>query len=371
MQIIKYYLLLLRQETKTGSEMTDYCGNIVYKDSSLAFILMPEGRIVIDTLNSSLLTFNYFLSDHLGNTRSVISQSGEVLEENAYYPFGMQINALSYSNTAPENRFLYNNKELTSDFGLDWYSLSRTCFGKYGARMYDAQIARFPSLDPKADEFAFVSPYNYAENRPIDGIDLWGLQYLSANAMQAFSCMMLGEQDEYDRIKNDQIEQQNKIGEETKNITEDVVKTTDEVLSNEAVQGGLNMVSGIISMIQGVTMAATGAGTVPGLLIFSYGAGQAGLGLAQFVDGIDVLAGGEDQDNPGGPAEMAGGFSDEITNNKNGTGRKIGEATDIAISLPIKASTIFEKTIKYSSIISNSSTTFKSFYNPLKIEKNK
>ncbi len=171
MQIIKYYLLLLRQETKTGSEiteMTDYCGNIVYKDSSLAFILMPEGRIMIDTLNSSLLTFNYFLSDHLGNTRSVISQSGEVLEENAYYPFGMQINALSYSNTAPENMYLYNNKELTSDFGLDWY--------EYGARMYDAEIARFPSLDPKADEFAFVSPYNYAENEPVAHIDLWGLQ---------------------------------------------------------------------------------------------------------------------------------------------------------------------------------------------------
>ncbi len=85
----------------------------------------------------------------------------------------MQINALSYSNTKPENMYLYNNKELTSDFGLDWY--------EYGARMYDAEIARFPSLDPKADEFAFVSPYNYAENRPIDGIDLWGLQYTSAN----------------------------------------------------------------------------------------------------------------------------------------------------------------------------------------------
>jgi hypothetical protein len=33
-------------------------------------------------------------------------------------------------------------------------------------------------LDPKAGVFPWVSPYNYAENRPIDGIDLWGLQYL-------------------------------------------------------------------------------------------------------------------------------------------------------------------------------------------------
>jgi hypothetical protein len=37
-------------------------------------------------------------------------------------------------------------------------------------------VGRFPSLDPKADAFPFVSPYNYAENRPIDCIDLWGLQ---------------------------------------------------------------------------------------------------------------------------------------------------------------------------------------------------
>ena len=41
------------------------------------------------------------------------------------------------------------------------------------------QLGRFPSIDPKADKFVWVSPYNYAENRPIDGIDLWGLQWKS------------------------------------------------------------------------------------------------------------------------------------------------------------------------------------------------
>ncbi len=44
--------------------------------------------------------------------------------------------------------------------------------------MYDLVIGRFPSVDPIADQFAWVSPFNYAENRPIDGIDLYGLQYL-------------------------------------------------------------------------------------------------------------------------------------------------------------------------------------------------
>lgn len=47
--------------------------------------------------------------------------------------------------------------------------------------MYDPALGRFVCLDPLADKFAHVSPYNYAENRPIDGIDLWGLQYVPYN----------------------------------------------------------------------------------------------------------------------------------------------------------------------------------------------
>ena len=53
--------------------------------------------------------------------------------------------------------------------------------------MYDPQLGRFPSLDPIADMFPHVSPYNYAENKPINCIDLWGLQavQVSTGAMGA------------------------------------------------------------------------------------------------------------------------------------------------------------------------------------------
>ena len=46
----------------------------------------------------------------------------------------------------------------------------------YRARWYDASIGRFTSVDPIAEQFPHVTTYNYAENKPINSIDLWGLQ---------------------------------------------------------------------------------------------------------------------------------------------------------------------------------------------------
>jgi hypothetical protein len=42
--------------------------------------------------------------------------------------------------------------------------------------LYDSAVGRFPSVDPLADQFAWVSPFNYAENDPVQYVDLWGLQ---------------------------------------------------------------------------------------------------------------------------------------------------------------------------------------------------
>jgi RHS repeat-associated protein len=164
---------------------TDYSGAFVYKDNWLAYILTPEGRIVIPqptggaasgkALTAASYYYEYQLKDHLGNVRVTFTDKDkngvpEVQSENHYYPFGMPIAALSYTNNATtlntidyKNEYFYNGKEAEDDFGLGWLD--------YGARMYDPIIGRFPTIDPKAEKYQFQSPYCYAANNPIKFID--------------------------------------------------------------------------------------------------------------------------------------------------------------------------------------------------------
>jgi RHS repeat-associated protein len=51
----------------------------------------------------------------------------------------------------------------------------------FGARIYNPRIARFLSVDPADDEFPWNSPYAFAENRVIDGVDLKGREWKDAD----------------------------------------------------------------------------------------------------------------------------------------------------------------------------------------------
>ena len=124
----------------TTTTTTDYCGNVVYENGVQKLLLTEEGYV---TLSDS--KYHYYLKDHQGNNRVVISQSGTVEETSHYYPFGGTF--ASAGNVQP---YKYNGKEYDSKKGLNWYD--------YGARHYDAVLGRFMTVDPLAEKYYSWSP---------------------------------------------------------------------------------------------------------------------------------------------------------------------------------------------------------------------
>jgi len=156
---------------------TDYCGSFVYKNGLLKYILIDYGLIVV---NDSIFTRNYNLKDHLGNVRVTFDDTGKILQENSYYAFGMTMNGLTYidNNISDEetNKYLYNGKELQTDFDLGWYDY---CF-----RMYNTQIASWQAVDAMTNFYHSSSPYAYVRNNPIalyDPNGLWDDDYNDAD----------------------------------------------------------------------------------------------------------------------------------------------------------------------------------------------
>ena len=145
----------LRTVHKIGSTTTttDYCGNVIYENGVQKLLLTEEGYV---TLSDS--KYHYYLKDHQGNNRVVISQSGTVEETSHYYPFGGVF--ASAGNVQP---YKYNGKELDTKKGLNWYD--------YGARHYDAVLGRFITVDALYDKHFKVSPYVYCGNEPVGRID--------------------------------------------------------------------------------------------------------------------------------------------------------------------------------------------------------
>ncbi len=47
----------------------------------------------------------------------------------------------------------------------------------YGMRIYDPRLGKFLSVDPITNKYPELTPYQFASNRPIDGIDLDGLEW--------------------------------------------------------------------------------------------------------------------------------------------------------------------------------------------------
>ncbi len=160
----------LKKEVYTASSLTNtktYAGSFVYTNNVLEYALFDEGRLIDE---SGTFRYEYFLKDHLGNTRVTFTKNGstiEILQQDHYYPFGMNFAGISTTQATLENKYKYNGKELQDDDingkSLGWYD--------YGARMYDPQIGRWHCIDPQAERYSPISPYAYVANNPLIFID--------------------------------------------------------------------------------------------------------------------------------------------------------------------------------------------------------
>ncbi|MCL1656151.1 RHS repeat-associated core domain-containing protein, partial [Elizabethkingia miricola] len=143
-----------------GGKTTDYLDGFQYENGVLQFVPTSEGYYDI-TKNKYI--YNY--TDHLGNVRlsytKGASGGAEIIEENNYYPFGLKhqgYNSTSLANSAYQ--YKYNGKELQETGMYD-----------YGARMYMPELGRWGVVDPLAEKYQSMSPYNYVANNPINAID--------------------------------------------------------------------------------------------------------------------------------------------------------------------------------------------------------
>ena len=149
----------LRTVHKIGNTTTttDYCGNVVYENGVQKLLLTDAGYITFSDKK-----YHYYLQDHQGNNRVVVDQTGQKEEVNHYYPFGGTFASADGNVQA----YKYNGKELDTKKGVNWYD--------YGARMYDAALGRFMTIDRFTEKYNTMSPYQYGGNNPVNNIDING-----------------------------------------------------------------------------------------------------------------------------------------------------------------------------------------------------
>lgn len=146
----------------------DYIGSLVYRNNggSRNFDSAPfgSGRFRAVTGEGSWQAVPlYFLQDHLGSTRVVISGS-EPDATYDYYPYGMLW--ADAGHPVSDNNYLFNGKEWQAQDAINMYD--------YGARFYQPRYGRWLAVDPLAEKYYSVSPYAYCAGNPVNHIDYEG-----------------------------------------------------------------------------------------------------------------------------------------------------------------------------------------------------
>ena len=182
-----------------GSSVTSYAGNFVYSGPSgseaLQFMGQPEGYVTPDGMGGYDYVYQY--KDHLGNIRLSYTDDPSnpgtptTIDENNYYPFGLKHKGY---NTGGDNSlgndlarlYKFGGKELDGSYNgvLSTYD--------FGARNYDPTLGRWMNLDPLAEKYLNMTPYNFTLNNPIIFVDPDGMRVEWADGLNEDEKEILG-----------------------------------------------------------------------------------------------------------------------------------------------------------------------------------
>jgi hypothetical protein len=155
-----------------------YHDGIEYQDGKIQAIHHGEGQYVFEYEIDGSLKRNYhefLIFDKLGNVRVGFAdlngdkkiniydegpgQEKELLGSHHYYPFGLKMEGLFHIQIGKEYRYQYNGIELLKHANLN--------VGLAKWRTNDMAICRWWQVDPNAESFYSMSPYNSMANNPV------------------------------------------------------------------------------------------------------------------------------------------------------------------------------------------------------------